>query len=68
VTQLSLDERDLLELMAQGRSGARIAQILGIPEEEVGQQVRSVFTKLHLPEPGTDHHWVLAVLAFLEAR
>lgn len=68
LTQLSSDEHDLLALMAQGRSDVRIAEILGITEEEVGQQVHSVVTKLRLPEPSTDHHRVLAVLAFLEAR
>jgi len=68
LTQLSSDERDLLALVAQGRSDVRIALILGITEEEAGQQVHRVFTKLRLPEPSSEHHRVLAVLAFLEAR
>jgi DNA-binding NarL/FixJ family response regulator len=68
LTQLSPEEHDLLALMAQGRSDVRIAQILGITEEETRQRVRSLFTRLRLPEPSTDHHRVLALLAFLEAR
>jgi len=68
LTQLTSNEHDVLALIAQGRSDGGIAQVLGITEEEVGRQVNSVFTKLRLPEPVTDHHRVLAVLAFLEAR
>jgi DNA-binding NarL/FixJ family response regulator len=68
LTRLTPDEHDVLALVAQGRSDVGIAQALRITEEEAGRQVRSVFTKLCLPEPGTDHHRVLAVLAFLEAR
>lgn len=68
LTRLTADEYDVLALMAQGRSDVGIAQILGSTEEEVGQRVRSVFTKLRLPESRTDHHRVLAVLAYLEAR
>lgn len=68
LTLLTSDERDLLALVAQGRSDTGIAQLLGITDAEAGRRVRSVFTKLRLPEPGTDHHRVLAVLAFLEAR
>jgi DNA-binding NarL/FixJ family response regulator len=68
VSQLTSDEHDVLALMAQGRSDVGIAQVLGITEQEAGRQVHSVVTKLPLPESGTDHHRVLAVLAFLEAR
>jgi DNA-binding NarL/FixJ family response regulator len=68
VARLASAERDVLALVAQGRSDAAIAQILGGTEEEVGHRVRSLFTKLRLPEPSTDRHRVLAVLAFLEAR
>jgi DNA-binding NarL/FixJ family response regulator len=68
LTQLTPDERDVLALVAEGRSDAGIAETLRLTEEEVGRQVRSIFTKLRLPEPGTGHHRVLAVLAFLEAR
>jgi serine/threonine-protein kinase PknK len=68
VTRLAPAERDVLMLVAQGRSDVGIAQILGGTAEEVGHRVRSVFSKLRLPEPSTDRHRVLAVLAFLEAR
>lgn len=68
LTQLSPDEHDVLDQMAQGRSDAGIAQALGRAEEEVGRQVDSVCTKLHLPAGATGRHRVLAVLAFLEAR
>jgi DNA-binding NarL/FixJ family response regulator len=68
LTRLTPDEHDVLALVAEGRSDVGIAQTLRITEEEVGRQVSSVFTKLRLPEPGTVHHRVLAVLAYLEAR
>jgi DNA-binding NarL/FixJ family response regulator len=68
LTRLTPDEHDVLALVAQGRSDPGIARTLRITEQEVARQVHSVFTKLRLPEPGTDHHRVLAVLAFLEAR
>lgn len=68
VTQLTSDQREVLALMAQGRSDAGIAQVLGITEEHATRQVHSVVTTLHLPEPGTGHHRTLALLAFLEAR
>lgn len=68
VARLTSDEHDVLALMAQGRSDAGIAQVLGIAEAETCRQVRSVVAKLHLPESGTDHRRTLAVLAFLEAR
>lgn len=66
--QLSADEHDVLALLAEGRSNTGIAQVLGMAEEDVGNEVRSVFTKLSLPEPTTDHRRVLAVLAYLETR
>lgn len=68
LTLLTSDERDLLALVAQGRSDTGIARILGLTQDEADRRVRSVFMKLRLPEPGTDQHRVLAVLAFLEAR
>jgi DNA-binding NarL/FixJ family response regulator len=67
LTPLAPAERDLLALVAQGRSDVGIAQLLGGTGEEVGHRVHSIFTRLRLPEPGTDRHRALAVLAFLEA-
>jgi DNA-binding NarL/FixJ family response regulator len=68
LTQLTSDEHDVLALIAQGRSDVGIAQVLGTTEEDIGHQVHSVFAKLRLPESVNDHHRILAVLAFLEAR
>jgi serine/threonine-protein kinase PknK len=68
LTRLASAERDVLALVAEGRSDAGIAEILGGSEEEIGHQVRSVFTKLRLPESVSDRHRVLAVLAYLDAR
>jgi DNA-binding NarL/FixJ family response regulator len=68
LARLSVDEHEVLELMAQGRSDIGIAEVLGMTEDEVGRHVHSVVTKLRLPKSATVHHRVLAVLAFLEAR
>jgi len=68
LTRLTSDEQDVLTHLAQGRSDVCTARRLGITEEAVGRYVRSIFTKLRLPESVTNHHRVLAVLAYLEAR
>jgi DNA-binding NarL/FixJ family response regulator len=65
---LSAREREVLELMAEGRSNAGIAQRLWVTEGTVEKHVRSILTKLNLHETGEDHRRVLAVIAFLEAR
>jgi len=57
-----------LMLMAEGRSNAGIARRLWITEGTVENHVRSILTKLNLPEAGDDHRRVLAVIAYLEAR
>ena len=61
-------EREVLALMAEGRSNAGIANRLWITEGTVEKHVRSILTKLTLPETTDDHRRVLAVLTFLEAR
>jgi serine/threonine-protein kinase PknK len=61
-------EREVLELMAEGRSNAGIARQLWVAERTVERHVRSVLAKLGLPESGGDHRRVLAVLTFLQAR
>jgi DNA-binding NarL/FixJ family response regulator len=61
-------ERDVLSLMAEGRSNAGIARRLWITEGTVEKHVRSILTKLDLPEGEDDHRRVLAVLTFLEQR
>ena len=65
---LSPREREVLALMAEGRSNAGIAQQLWVTEGTVEKHVHSILGKLRLPETGADHRRVLAVLTFLEAR
>jgi serine/threonine-protein kinase PknK len=65
---LSPRERDVLALMAEGGSNSGIAARLFVSEGTVEKHVRSILTKLDLPESATDHRRVLAVLKFLEAR
>jgi len=65
---LSPREREVLALMAEGASNAGIARRIFVTEGTVEKHVRSILTKLDLPESETDHRRVLAVLRFLEAR
>jgi DNA-binding NarL/FixJ family response regulator len=65
---VSARERDVLTLMAEGRSNAGIARRLWISEGTVEKHVRSILTKLSLPETDDSHRRVLAVLTFLDAR
>jgi DNA-binding NarL/FixJ family response regulator len=64
---LSDREREVLALMAEGRSNAGIAQRLWVTEGTVEKHVRSILSKFNLPETGDDHRRVLAVITFLEA-
>ncbi len=59
-------EREVLELMAEGRSNTGIAAALVITEGAVEKHVRNIFTKLNLPPSETDHRRVLAVIAYLQ--
>jgi DNA-binding NarL/FixJ family response regulator len=61
-------EREVLALMAEGRSNAGIAKALWVTEGTVEKHVHSILSKLRLPETGDDHRRVLAVLALLDAR
>jgi DNA-binding NarL/FixJ family response regulator len=61
-------EREVLQLMAEGRSNAGIARRLWVSEGTVLKHVRSIFSKLALAETGDDHRRVLAVVAFLKAQ
>jgi DNA-binding NarL/FixJ family response regulator len=68
LAELSPREREVLELMAEGRSNAGIAHRLWVTEGTVEKHVHSILGKLPLPETEEDHRRVLAVLTFLEAR
>ena len=68
LSDLSPRERQVLELMAEGRSNGAIASTLVITQRAVEKHVKSIFQKLRLPPADTDHRRVLAVLRFLEAR
>jgi serine/threonine-protein kinase PknK len=61
-------EREVLELMAEGRSNNGIAHRLYITEGAVEKHIRSILAKLRLPVTGDDHRRVLAVVTFLGAR
>jgi len=65
---LSPREREVLALMAEGRSNSAIAQRLWVTEGTVEKHVRSILMKLHLEESDEVHRRVLAVLTFLGAR
>jgi DNA-binding NarL/FixJ family response regulator len=67
VTSLTPRERDVLGLMAEGRSNAAIAGSLFITEKAVSKHTNSIFTRLGLPPSEDDNRRVLAVLAYLGA-
>ena len=65
--RLTPRERDVLGLMAEGRSNAGIAEALTVSESAVAKHINNIFAKLDLPVIDTDHRRVLAVLRFLGA-
>src|SRR5437016_5756811 len=65
---LSAREREVLALMAEGRSNAGIAGQLWVTEGTVEKHVHSILQKLRLSETAEDHRRVLAVITFLDAR
>jgi len=64
---LSAREKEVLSLMAEGRSNAAIAAALVISDGAVEKHVANIFTKFDLPVSQSDHRWVLAVLRFLDS-
>jgi PAS domain S-box-containing protein len=67
LAELTARERDVVELMAQGRSNSAIAQTLWISEGAVEKHIKHIFGKLRIPATPDTHRRVLAVLTFLEA-
>ncbi len=65
--QLTLREKEVLALMAEGRSNTAIARHLVVTEGAVEKHVRNIFTKLNLPPDEDMNRRVLAVLAFLRS-
>jgi len=64
---LSAREREVLALMAEGRSNAGIARQIWVAEATVEKHVHSILGKLDLPDSADDHRRVLAVLAYLSS-
>jgi len=67
LASLTSRERDVLALMAEGRSNAGIGKQLWVAEGTVEKHVRSILAKLDLPETPEDHRRVLAVLTYLDS-
>lgn len=68
LAELTAREREVLALMAEGRSNNGIAHRLYITEGAVEKHVRSILMKLHLPTTEDDHRRVLAVVTYLDSR
>jgi DNA-binding NarL/FixJ family response regulator len=66
--EITTREREVLALMAEGRSNAGIAKALWVTEGTVEKHVHSILSKLRLPETGDDHRRVLAVLTYLNSH
>ena len=67
IARLTDRERNVLALMAEGRSNAAIAQRLFVSEKAVSKHCTAIFAKLDLPPSETDNRRVLAVLAYLNS-
>ncbi|MFE2066614.1 response regulator [Streptomyces sp. NPDC059467] len=65
--RLTPREREVLSLIAEGRSNGSIARELVVSEAAVGKHIGSILTKLDLPQTDETHRRVLAVLAYLRA-
>ena len=60
-------ERDVLSLMAEGRSNAAIAAKMFVTEKAISKHINNIFSKLGLPPSEDDNRRVLAVLAYLNS-
>jgi len=67
LSDLTAREREVLKLMAEGRSNGGIARQLWVTEATVNKHVQRIFAKLPLSETNDDHRRVLAVLTFLDS-
>jgi DNA-binding NarL/FixJ family response regulator len=67
LADLTPRERDVLALMAEGRTNAAIARVLVVTPGAVEKHISNIFGKLDLPATDTEHRRVLAVLTFLRA-
>jgi DNA-binding NarL/FixJ family response regulator len=67
IDALTPREREVLELMAEGRSNHAIAERMVVTDRAVEKHVTSIFAKLRLPASSDDHRRVLAVLALLRS-
>jgi DNA-binding NarL/FixJ family response regulator len=67
IDELTAREREVLSLMAEGRTNAAIARRLWLTEKTVETHVRTILMKLGLPANADDHRRVLAVLTYLRA-
>jgi DNA-binding NarL/FixJ family response regulator len=68
LSELTPREREVLRLMAEGRSNAGVARVLVVTEATVEKHVHHILAKLGLSETQDDHRRVLAVIAFLSAQ
>ena len=65
--ELTPREREVLELMAEGRTNRGIAEVLVVTPAAIEKHVTAIFSKLDLPDAPADHRRVLAVLAFVRS-
>ncbi|MGX6607551.1 response regulator transcription factor [Micromonosporaceae bacterium Da 78-11] len=68
LARLTDREREILGLLAEGRSNGAIAALLRLADRSVEKHVTAIFTKLDLPQDRGDHRRVLAVLRYLDDR
>lgn len=66
--RLTPRERDVLAMLAEGRSNTGIAAALTLSESAVAKHINSIFTKLNIPPADGDNRRVLAALQFLRHR